>query len=377
MNRDELHKSRRIVVKVGSGVISHPSGGLRDEVIHSIAQDIAYCIQDSREVVLISSGAVAEGKAVLGFSRLKNGISIPQQQACAAVGQARLIWSYERCFDEFGQKVGQVLLTRDDLENRRRYLNARNTLFTLLSLNVLPIVNENDTVMVEEIKFGDNDNLSALVTLMVEADLLVVLSTVEGLYTCDPSTGDGEFIQEVDCVDQCLFEQCDMSGISALGRGGMRSKVEAIQKVVDSGIPAVIAKGDQEGILLRILEGEPIGTFFKPREVRLGGKKRWIAYTLQPVGKLVIDQGAAKALVESGKSLLPSGILEVVGTFEMGDAVSCVSEDGTEIARGLTNYTSEEVNRIKGLHSGKIKEVLGYTHSQEVIHRDNLVLMVH
>ncbi len=377
MNRSELHKVRRVVVKVGSGVISHPSGGLRDEVVRTLARDIAGVIQDGKEVILISSGAVAEGKAVLGFSRLKNGISIPQQQACAAVGQARLIWYYERCFEDFGQKVGQVLLTRDDLENRRRYLNARNTLFTLLSLGVLPVVNENDTVMVEEIKFGDNDNLSALVTLMVEADLLVVLSTVEGLFTCDPTTGAGEFIDEVESVDHCLFEQCDMSGVSALGRGGMRSKVEAIQKVVDSGIPAVIAKGGEEETLSRILAGERLGTFFRPRQVRLGGKKRWIAYTLQPAGRLVIDRGAVRALVDSGKSLLPSGILEVVGDFEMGDAVVCVDENGAEIARGLTNYTSDEVRRIKGHHSGEIREILGYTHSQEVIHRDNLVLMVH
>ncbi len=377
MNRDELHEARRVVVKVGSGVISHPAGGLREEVIQAIAGDIAEVIQGGRQVVLISSGAVAEGKVVLGFHRLKNGVSIPQQQACAAVGQARLIWSYERCFDEFGQKVGQVLLTRDDLENRRRYLNARNTLFTLLAMNVLPIVNENDTVMVEEIKFGDNDTLSALVTLMVEADLLVVLSTVEGLYTCDPATGRGEFIGEVDSVDHCLFEQCDMSGISALGKGGMRSKVEAIQKVVDSGIPAVIAKGGEDGTISRILQGEPIGTFFVPRQVRLGGKKRWIAYTLQPSGRLVLDDGAVRALVQGGKSLLPSGIVEVVGEFEMGDAVSCVDEDGAEVARGLTNYTSDEVRRIKGHHSGEIREILGYTHSQEVIHRDNLVLMVH
>ncbi len=377
MNRSELQKVRRVVVKVGSGVVSHPSGGLRDDVIESLAEDIAQLIQDGRQVVLVSSGAVAEGKVILGFHRLKNGISIPQQQACAAVGQARLIWSYERCFDQFGQKVGQVLLTRDDLENRRRYLNARNTLFTLLSMGVLPIVNENDTVMVEEIKFGDNDNLSALVTLMVEADLLVVLSTVEGLYTCDPTTGSGEFIDEVDCVDHCLFEQCDMSGISPLGRGGMRSKVEAIQKVVDSGIPAVIAKGGEEGVLSEILQGETIGTFFRPRDVRLGGKKRWIAYTLQPAGRIVIDDGAVRALAESGKSLLPSGIVAVEGEFEMGDAVSCVDKDGREIARGLTNYNSNEIRKIKGCHSGEIKRILGYTHSQEVIHRDNLVLMVH
>jgi len=323
------------------------------------------------------NGAEVAIKVVLGFHRIKNGISIPQQQACASVGQARLIWSYEKCFDEFGQKVGQVLLTRDDLENRRRYLNARNTLFTLLTMGVLPIVNENDTVMVEEIKFGDNDTLSALVTLMVEADLMVAFSTVEGLYTNDPTTGKGEFIDEVESVDQCLFEQCDMRGISALGRGGMRSKVEAIQKVVDSGIPAVIAKGGEEGSLQRILAGETIGTFFRPRKVRLGGKKRWIAYTLQPAGRLVIDDGAVTALTQGGKSLLPSGVVQVEGEFEMGDAVSCVNNEGDEIARGLTNYTSEEVKRIKGHHSGRIKEILGYTHSQEVIHRDNLVLMVH
>jgi len=367
-----LEGCRRLVVKVGSGVIAHPQGGLREEVVSGLALDLADLRNQGMEVILVSSGAVAAGIGVLGLQGRPK--SIPAKQACAAVGQAHLIWAYERHFERWGQKVAQVLLTRDDLEHRRRYLNARNALFTILKMGVIPIINENDTVMVEEIKFGDNDNLSALVAMMAEADLLVILSTVEGLYTCDPSRGGASLLREVRSINGELGK-CDVSGLSSVGTGGMASKVEAIKKVVASGIPAVIARGDEPRVLCRILEGEEVGTFFLPREERLVGRKMWIGYTLQPVGSLVIDDGAVEALVRRGKSLLPRGVLEVRGAFEMGDPVSCLDKDGREVARGLVNYSSPEIERIKGVHSSKIQEVLGYHHSDEVIHRDNLVVL--
>ncbi|RLD99646.1 MAG: glutamate 5-kinase [Aquificota bacterium] len=372
MREQYLEGCRRLVVKVGSGVIAHPQGGLREEVVSGLALDLADLRNQGMEVILVSSGAVAAGIGVLGLQGRPK--SIPAKQACAAVGQAHLIWAYERHFERWGQKVAQVLLTRDDLEHRRRYLNARNALFTILKMGVIPIINENDTVMVEEIKFGDNDNLSALVAMMAEADLLVILSTVEGLYTCDPSRGGASLLREVRSINGELGK-CDVSGLSSVGTGGMASKVEAIKKVVASGIPAVIARGDEPRVLWRILEGEEVGTFFLPREERLVGRKMWIGYTLQPVGSLVIDDGAVEALVRRGKSLLPRGVLEVRGAFEMGDPVSCLDKDGREVARGLVNYSSPEIEKIKGVHSSKIQEVLGYHHSDEVIHRDNLVVL--
>ena len=372
MRGQYLEGCRRLVVKVGSGVIAHPQGGLREEVVSGLALDLADLRNQGMEVILVSSGAVAAGIGVLGLQGRPK--SIPSKQACAAVGQAHLIWAYERHFERWGQKVAQVLLTRDDLEHRRRYLNARNALFTILKMGVIPIINENDTVMVEEIKFGDNDNLSALVAMMAEADLLVILSTVEGLYTCDPSRGGASLLREVRSINGELGK-CDVSGLSSVGTGGMASKVEAIKKVVASGIPAVIARGDEPRVLWRILEGEEVGTFFLPREERLVGRKMWIGYTLQPVGSLVIDDGAVEALVRRGKSLLPRGVLEVRGAFEMGDPVSCLDKDGREVARGLVNYSSPEIEKIKGVHSSKIQEVLGYHHSDEVIHRDNLVVL--
>jgi len=367
-----LKKCKRLVVKVGSGVIAHAQGGLKDNVISSLSMDLAELRGRGLEVIVISSGAVAAGMGALGISGRP--ATIPVSQACAAVGQAYLIWAYERAFERWGQKVAQVLLTRDDLEHRRRYLNARNTLFALLKMGVIPIVNENDTVMVEEIKFGDNDLLSALVAMMAEADLMVVLSTVEGLYTCDPSKEEALFISEVKNINGEITS-CEMEGVSSLGKGGMTAKIDAIKRVVASGIPAVIAKGDESKVLHRLLAGEEIGTFFVPREEKLGVKKRLIGYTLHPSGMLVIDNGAAEALVRKGKSLLPRGVLEVRGQFGMGDLVSCVTKDGKEEARGLVNYSSEEIEKIKGLHSSQIQDVLGYQHSHEVIHRDNLVVL--
>jgi len=366
-----LQGSKRIVIKVGSSVIAHFDGGLKEDVISFLSCDLVGLKNQGIDVILVSSGAIAAGLSTLGLKKAK---SIPLKQACAAVGQAYLMWTYEKHFEKWGQKVAQVLLTRDDLEHRRRYLNARNTIFALLKMGVIPVINENDTVVVEEIKFGDNDNLSALVALMLEADLLVMLSPVEGLYTRPPGGKSASFISEVENIEKEL-KRCEFEGVSELGTGGMHSKLEAIKKVVASGIPAVIAKGYELGLLQRLIEGEEIGTFFYPKQERLGGRKRWIGYALHPVGKIIIDDGAALAITKRGKSLLPKGVLDVIGNFGMGDPVECVTLGGIEIARGLVNYSSDEIKKIKGLHSSRIEEVLGYHHSDEVIHRDNLVVV--
>ncbi len=363
---------RRLLVKVGSGVIAEPEGGLNEKKIREIVEEIAYLKRSGVNVILVSSGAIACGMSILGIRKRPS--EIPKRQALAAVGQAHLIRTYEKFFNNHGIKVGQVLLTRDDVEHRRRYLNAKNAITELLKMGIVPIINENDTVMVEEIKFGDNDKLSALVSIMMEVDLLVMLSTVDGLYTSDPSKDSkAELIEVVDAMDLQRPDFCTLKGCSYLGSGGMESKVMAISQVVASGIPAVIAKGRPD-VLKDILKGEAVGTFFIPSEKRIMGKKRWIAFATHPSGKIIIDEGAYVAICKRGKSLLPSGVIDVEGKFDVGDVVSCVTVDGKEVARGLVNYPSHDLERIKGLKSSDIEGVLGYKHSDEVIHRDNMVI---
>ncbi len=363
---------RRLILKVGSGVIAEPEGGLNQEKIEEIVREVVYLKDKGIEVILVSSGAIACGMSILGLKKRPS--EIPKRQALAALGQAHLIMTYERFFEKFGMRVGQVLLTRDDVENRRRYLNAKNAITELLKMGIVPIINENDTVMVEEIKFGDNDRLSALVAIMMEADLLVMLSTVEGLYTADPlKDKKAELIKVVEASELQNPDFCDLRGCSYFGSGGMESKIIAISQVVATGIPAAIVKG-RKGIVKDLLEGKPVGTFFIPSDRKIMGKKRWLAFATHPSGKLIIDDGAYFAICKRGKSLLPSGIIDVEGTFDVGDVVSCVTVDGKEVARGLVNYPSKDIERIKGLKSSDIENVLGYKHSDEVIHRDNMVI---
>ncbi len=362
---------KRVLVKVGSGVIASPDGGLNEEKVRDVVSNLLFLRETGADVILVSSGAVACGMSILGFK--KRPTEIPKKQALAAVGQAHLIRIYERFFGEAGVRVGQVLLTRDDVENRRRYLNAKNTINELLKMGIVPIINENDTVMVEEIKFGDNDRLSALVAIMMDVDLVIMLSTVDGLFTCNPEREGARLISVVDCSREDPLGMCVVEGASYYGTGGMESKLIAISQLTSSGIPAVIAKGER-GIVERLLSGEDVGTLFLPGAKKVAGRKRWIAFASHPVGRLVIDDGACVALVKRGKSLLPSGVVSVEGRFDVGDVVSCVTVDGREVARGLVNYSSEELAKIKGLKTFEIEQVLGYKTSDEVIHRDNMVI---
>ena len=371
--RRALPKVKRLVVKVGSGLISAPGQGLLPDRIGALADELAALAKDGREVVVVSSGAIAAGMARLGLTQRPR--SIPEKQAAAAVGQSALMWHYEQAFARHGIRVAQVLVTQEDISARPRYLNARNTLQVLLRFRVVPVVNENDTVAVEEIKVGDNDNLAALVAALIDADLLVILTDVDGLYTGDPRVDpEARRLETVDAVTEEI-ERLVWDADGQVSVGGMSTKLEAARKVTSSGIPMVIASGRVPGTLRRVLRGEPLGTYFVPRGDRLAGRKRWIAFAVPPQGRLTVDAGARSALVERGKSLLPSGVVEVEGEFHAGEVVSLSAADGKEFARGLTNYDAAELRKIQGAKTKDIEERLGYKSFDEVIHRDNLVLL--
>lgn len=364
---------RRIVVKLGSSVVAD-SRGLKRERIREIVGEVAEAQERGTQVVLVSSGAIAAGRSRLGLSRRPR--TIPEQQAAAAVGQIRLMAAYESCFSSRGIKVAQVLLTRDDFANRRRYLNAKHTMSTLLRYGIVPVVNENDTVVVAEIKFGDNDNLSALVAALIEADLLVMLSDVDGLYTGDPRLGkEASLVGLVEELDKEVMGY-GTSRSTEVGTGGMASKLQAAATATASGIPVLIANGTRPGALRAVLDpAREWGTLILQSADRLARRKHWIAYTLRPQGAIVIDRGASEAISCRGSSLLPSGITEVLGDFEAGSCVSCVDTGGKEFARGLVAYSSSELRKIKGLHSREVTRVLGYKVADEAIHRDDLVLI--
>jgi glutamate 5-kinase len=361
-----------LVVKVGSGLVADAARGPDPAKIGQLAGDVAAVAARRLQVTLVSSGAIAAGTARLGL-RLRPR-SIPEKQAAAAAGQAALMWHYEQAFAPYGLRVAQVLLTQDDIGDRGRYLNARNTLLTLLGYGVLPIVNENDTVAVEEIKVGDNDNLAALVAHLVEADLLVLLSDTDGLYTGDPHQDPGA--RRIDAVEAITPELERLAGVQGpLGTGGMVTKLQAAQKATAAGIPMVIADGRRAGVLEALLAGEAVGTFFAPRADRLAARKRWIAFATAAQGALTVDAGARRALVEGRKSLLPSGVVKVEGEFAAGDAVAIRDLEGREFARGIVNYDSREIARLRGAKTGDIERLLGYRALDEVVHRDNLVVL--
>ncbi len=371
LRKEILRSIKRVVVKVGSGVLTGPEG-LNIVVIDQLTTDICALRKRGIEAILVSSGAIAAGLRKIGITKRPQSLS--QQQAMAAIGQGSLIMAYEEAFGRHGYKVAQILLTRDDLTHRGRYLNARNTLFTLLTWNIIPVINENDTVAVDEIKFGDNDNLSAMVTNLTESQLLVNLTNIDGLYNKDPRVhADARLIDVVEKVDRRL-KRLASSIPGFLGTGGMASKVMAAQKVALRGVPTIIANGQEPGILVRIFSGKKEGTLFLPRKVPICSRKHWIAFTKSPRGKLIIDRGAEKAILDQGKSLLPSGILEVEGRFSLGNSVLLINEAGEEIAVGMVNYDSSDVKKIVGAKSTEIQLRLGFKHDDEVIHRDNLVL---
>ena len=372
-----LRRARRVVIKVGSSILSRQDGVNVDSV-ERLARDMAALRAGSqergKEIVLVSSGAVAAGMGRLGM-QAERSRTIPSKQAAAAVGQIALMALYEQAFSRHGAHVGQILLTHDDVADRGRYLNAKHTVQTLLENGVLPIVNENDSVAVEEIEFGDNDNLSALVAVLIEADLLVILSDVEGLHERDPRLHvDARLVSLVKRCDDALSYTTGAAG--PLGRGGMTSKLQAARKAALSGIPTIIADGRHDTSLSSVFSPDiPTGTLFLPVSDRITSRKHWIAYTLKPVGSLQLDAGAVAAVRRAGRSLLPAGVREVRGSFGVGDCVACVDGRGHEFARGLVNYHSAALEQIKGLKTSQIEQILGYKVSDEVIHRDDLALL--
>jgi glutamate 5-kinase len=366
-----LFNVKRVVVKVGSNVLTEDHG-LNLRAIRSISRQICRLIDDGIEIILVSSGAMASGIKKVGLEKRPD--EIPKRQAIAAVGQAGLIMAYEKAFVRYHKKVAQILLTGDDLNNRKRYLNARNTLRMLLSWQVVPIINENDTVMTEEIQFGDNDNLAAMITLLMDADILVNLTDIEGLYTKDPRTSpDADFIPLVSTIGEDIKKIAgDIPG--ALGTGGMLSKINAAKKVTAAGIPMVIANGGRPDVLKKLFSGKDVGTFFTPKKKKLKSRKCWIAFTLKPKGVIRIDDGAAEAIVNRGKSLLPSGIVGVEGEFSVGAPVEFRKTDDEILGTGLVNYSSTDIRKIMGLKSNQIKNCLGQKPYDDVIHRDNLAV---
>jgi glutamate 5-kinase len=371
MPSERLINTRRVVVKVGSNVLTAHSS-LNTNVLRSISHQICVLIDRGLEVLLVSSGAMAAGLRKIGMDRRPD--EIPQRQAIAALGQSGLINAWEAAFGSCQKKVAQILLTSEDLDNRERYLNARNAMNALLEWKVIPIINENDTVMVEEIKLGDNDNLSAMIALLMDADFLINLTDIDGLYTKDPRTWpDAELIPEVS-VFKKEIETFASHIPGALGTGGMLSKIHAAKKVTAAGIPMIIAQGDKPDILIRLLDGERHGTYFVPKKEKMASRKCWIAYTLKPKGRLILDDGAVQALIHYGKSLLPIGIVDVEGNFGVGSAVEFMDTARQTLGIGLVNYTSADLRAIKGLKTLQIKERLGSKPYDEAIHRDNLVV---
>jgi glutamate 5-kinase len=371
--RQILRRVRRVVIKIGSQILSSPEG-IEESRLRALVRELAALHDQKKEIVVVSSGAVAAGMTRLG--RKERPKSIPEKQALAAVGQIKLMALYERHFSKFDKSVAQVLLTHADLANRQRYINAKHTFQTLLELSIVPIVNENDTVAVEEMKFGDNDHLSALVATLLGADLLVILSDVEGVYDRDPRVfNDARLIPLIDDIKKAKGAINGMSQ-SALGTGGIATKVTAGEEAAAAGIPTIISSGLGARAVERVFAiEEQVGTLILPEQNRLTHRKHWIAYTLKPAGDVVVDAGAHEALVQKGRSLLPSGLKEVRGAFGVGECVRCLDGQGHEFARGLVNYSAHELNQIKGLHTSKIEKVLGYKAYDEIIHRDDLVVL--
>jgi glutamate 5-kinase len=373
ISREKIPSTRRWVVKIGSALLTGDGKGLDREALAAWVKQMAAWVADGKELILVSSGAVAEGLSRMGWSRRPE--TIHELQAAAAIGQMGLVQAYESCFQEHGLHTAQVLLTHDDLTNRQRYLNARSTLRTLIGLGVVPVVNENDTVANDELRFGDNDTLAALVANLVEADLLVLLTDQEGLFDADPRTSaQARLIQETR-VDNPELDAYAGGSKGGLGRGGMITKVRAARLAGRSGTATVIASGAGEQVLTHIAGGEAIGTLLVPAQEPEAARKRWLAGHLQVRGRLTLDAGAVKVLRESGRSLLAVGVRDVSGSFGRGEVVSCVDEQGREVARGLVNYDAKEARLIMGQPSSRIQEILGYVDDEELIHRDNLVLV--
>jgi glutamate 5-kinase len=368
-----LAHAKRIVIKVGSSLVTNEGRGLDETAIANWAAQIAALVKDNREIVLVSSGAVAEGMQRLGWTKRPH--ALHELQAAAAVGQMGLVQMYESKFRAHDLHTAQILLTHDDLSDRKRYLNARSTLLTLMQLKVIPIINENDTVVTDEIRFGDNDTLGALVTNLIEADALVIMTDQKGLYSADPRKDpDATLVAEARAGDPHLEAIAGGAG-SAIGRGGMLTKILAAKRACQSGAHTVIAWGREQDVLIRLSKGEQIGTQLIAGEMKTNARKQWLSGHLQVRGTLTLDKGAVRALRDEGKSLLPIGVVAVSGSFERGEMVAVTDPDGSEIARGLVNYGALETQRILRKPSSEIESILGYVDEPELIHRDNLVLL--
>ncbi|MGB4813172.1 MAG: glutamate 5-kinase [Methylophilaceae bacterium] len=366
-------EAKVIVVKVGSSLVTNNGNGLDQTAIVAWAAQIAKIAKQGKQVVLVSSGAVAEGMQRLGWK--KRPTAVNELQAAAAVGQMGLVQMYERCFANHGMHTAQILLTHDDLVDRKRYLNARSTLRTLLDLNVIPIINENDTVVTDEIRFGDNDTLSALVANLIEADALVILTDQQGLYSADPRNDpQASFVNHAIAGDVALEKMAGGAG-SSVGTGGMLTKILAAKRAARSGAHTVIASGREKDVLLRLSAGEAIGTHLEALQMKTAARKQWLADHLRTTGQLILDAGAVKVLKTEGKSLLPIGVVAVTGYFERGDVVACMDAQGVEIARGLVNYSATETAKILKKPSNEIEKILGYVDEAELIHRDSLIVM--
>ena len=372
--REALKKAKRIVVKVGTSTITYANGKRNFSQIDRLARELSDLQNQGKEMILVSSGAVAVGVDRLGLPTKPS--TIPGKQACAAVGQGVLMHTYEKLFADYGQIVAQVLITRTEAIDRHRYTNCRNTFMTLLQQGVIPIVNENDVVALDELKIGDNDNMSALVAGIVDADLVIILSDIDGLYTANPATHPEATL--VHTVQEITPEiEASAGGVgSSRGTGGMATKIQAAKAATNSGIQLVIASGTEKNAIPRILQGEEIGTLFVSRENRLQFRKRWLAFGAKIQGSIVVDDGCAKAIRKAGGcSILPAGIYQVVGDFQSGSTISVIDKEGHELARGLVHYTAAELEKIKGCKSSDIEGILGHKNYDEVIHRDDLVIL--
>ncbi|GAB4439327.1 MAG: glutamate 5-kinase [bacterium] len=372
IDRKDIKKAKRIVVKIGSSIITDEKDVIDEHFLDSLAKQVSLLTKKGKEIIIVSSGAVAAGMMVLKLKEKPKKIS--EKQAVAACGQGYLIHKYSEIFSRYNLLVAQVLLTSEDIAVRTRYLNAKNTLENLISKRIIPVINENDTVATKEIKMGDNDNLSAEVACLIDADLLVILSDVEGFYDKDPNLySDAKVIQSVSSVDKYFKKASNKAG-SSVGTGGIFTKLQAAKKAMIVGIPSVLAKGREESVLLKILDGKSIGTLFCPGEKKISHKKYFIAYNVKTKGKIFIDKGAMDAILKKGKSLLPSGVLQVSGNFKAGDVVD-INFENKVVARGLINYNLLEMEKIKGKRSSEIEKILGYRYDDEVVHRNNMVIV--
>jgi glutamate 5-kinase len=374
VRQEVIALAHTVVVKVGTNVLANADGTLDPARLQALADQVQRIRQAGRKVAVVSSGAIGAGVGRLGLERRPT--DLRHLQACAAVGQSFLMRAWQDCLAVHRTHTAQVLLTAGDFDSRGRYLNARNTLLALFEWDCLPIINENDTVSVAEIRFGDNDHLAAMVTNLLQAPLLILLSVVDGLYTADPgSDPDARLLSTVPAIDAAVVDMAG-SGRSTLGTGGMRSKLRAARLCTAAGESVIMANGTRPGILDSIMAGDPLGTLFLPHGSSMPAWKRWLGFTARPKGRLVVDAGAREAVQRQGRSLLPIGVIGVHGAFNKGDVVSLSGADGTEFARGLSNYAHHDVNRICGLRTEQISEVLGALPYEEVVHRDNLVVIV-